>query len=71
MRQREFNFSCQYCNKNFGHKTHLEIHEFTHLKDKPFQCKYCPRSFAQKGNLKTHNIRKHNNSEYSGNRGEC
>jgi len=55
----KFDFSCQYCNKHFGRKKHLEIHELTHFKDKPFQCNSCPRSFVQKGNLKTHNIRKH------------
>lgn len=52
-------YVCQFCGREFSHRTNLQAHVRIHTGEKPFHCLYCPYRTALKGNLKMHTISKH------------
>ncbi|CAH8870293.1 unnamed protein product [Trichobilharzia szidati] len=53
------NFVCEYCQREFSQKVHLQKHIMsTHTKNKPFKCSVCSYQTVEKSHLKTH-FRKH------------
>ncbi|KAK8394192.1 hypothetical protein O3P69_006403 [Scylla paramamosain] len=52
-------YVCQFCGREFSHRTNLQAHVRIHTGEKPFHCLYCPYRTALKGNLKMHSISKH------------
>ncbi|XP_060753130.1 zinc finger protein 516 isoform X2 [Tachysurus vachellii] len=52
--QKEGEYICPVCGKNFSQPSHYRTHMRSHTGERPFQCQYCPYSASQKGNLKTH-----------------
>ncbi|KAF7691395.1 zinc finger protein 516 isoform X1 [Silurus meridionalis] len=52
--QKEGEYICHVCGKNFSQPSHYRTHMRSHTGERPFQCQYCPYSASQKGNLKTH-----------------
>ncbi|SPO00620.1 uncharacterized protein DNG_03369 [Cephalotrichum gorgonifer] len=54
-------YICEFpgCLKDFGQKTHLDIHRRTHTGERPYTCDFqgCGQTFTQLGNLRTHRRR--------------
>ena len=51
-------FSCSHCNKSFGKRWNLKIHERIHNKqqnmDTMKRCKFCDKKFHEPSSLKKH-----------------
>ncbi|KAL7732224.1 hypothetical protein ACLKA6_018463 [Drosophila palustris] len=47
-------YLCQYCQKSFASKYHLNTHEKLHTRDDCFECKICGRKFLFESRLTTH-----------------
>ncbi|XP_059848136.1 zinc finger protein Gfi-1b-like isoform X1 [Hypanus sabinus] len=49
-------FTCEICDKAFGHSASLEQHQATHTqtKEKSFNCKICGKNFKRSSTLSTH-----------------
>lgn len=47
-------FECDYCEKSFGRRYHLQYHIFTHTGERPFQCDLCDKKYNSYNNLKQH-----------------
>ena len=50
-------FACNYCNKSFTQKGHLDYHEKTHTMVKPFSCQLCTKEFIRGDVCKAHEKR--------------
>jgi len=54
----EFEFECEYCFRNFGHKHHLKRHYVVCKKkkeyDSRFYCNFCNKSYSRSYSLKKH-----------------
>jgi len=48
-------FECRYCQKRFGKRGELNLHErVVHEKIKEYMCEYCYKEFGTKTNLDVH-----------------
>ena len=50
----DFPFKCDYCDKIFNHRSHLNVHIRTHTGEKPYKCEICGKEFARKSSLRYH-----------------
>ena len=50
----EFPFKCEYCEKIFNHRSHLNVHIRIHTGEKPYKCEVCSKEFARKSSLRYH-----------------
>ncbi|XP_069089492.1 zinc finger protein 514-like isoform X1 [Pleurodeles waltl] len=47
-------YKCKDCQKSFGKKSNLIIHQRTHTGEKPYKCAQCDKGFSHKSNLNQH-----------------
>ena len=47
--------ACQYCQRLFSRKEHLQRHLLTHTQEKPYKCQICPKAFGRRDLLVRHN----------------
>ena len=47
-------FACDQCGKGFKDKSHLSMHVFVHIPDRPFSCDACGKGFKMKKSLAQH-----------------
>ena len=50
----KYDYSCEFCEKNFVLQQQYERHRRIHTKERPFQCTECGRRFNNVTHLKTH-----------------
>ncbi|XP_076825644.1 uncharacterized protein LOC143471148 [Clavelina lepadiformis] len=50
----ERSYSCDVCNKSFGHAVSLGQHKMAHGKEKVFECQICHKTFKRSSTLSTH-----------------
>ena len=47
-------YHCKFCDKTFLEKSDHEVHENTHIEEKPYKCNFCILVFSRKCDLDTH-----------------
>ena len=50
----EIIFPCEFCDKAFANKYHLQSHIVTHTGERAFECRKCNKSFGRKSTLRAH-----------------
>lgn len=50
----KISYQCQFCDRNFCHKSEFIIHTRIHDSSRPYQCQDCDRSFEQRDSLFIH-----------------
>ncbi|CEO95004.1 C2H2-type domain-containing protein [Plasmodiophora brassicae] len=52
-------YTCDVCDKPFGHRSHVKRHMRTHTGEHKYACALCDTTFTENGSLKRHMRRKH------------
>ncbi len=47
-------YQCDFCERIFGSKSHLESHLVTHTGERAFNCRLCRKTFGRKSTLRAH-----------------
>ena len=47
-------YQCDFCDKLFANKYHLQSHLVTHTGERAFTCKVCQKTFGRKSTLRAH-----------------